>query len=37
MDITKLPAFWGGDALQKISMEPLGSTNLGMAQVNFKP
>ena len=28
---------WGGDARRKISMEPLRSTNLGVAQVDFKP
>ena len=33
----ELPTFWGGDACQKISMEPLRGTNLVMAQVDFKP
>ena len=30
-------SFWGRDACLKISMELLGGTNLGVAQVNFKP
>ena len=29
--------FWGGDARQKISIEPQRGTNLGVAQVDFKP
>ena len=32
-----LPTSWGGDARQKISKEPLRGTNLGVAQVDFKP
>ena len=32
-----LPTFWDGDAHQKISMEPLRCTNLGVAHVNSNP
>ena len=33
----EIPNFFGGDARRKISMELLRGTNLGVAQVDFKP